>query len=457
MPKVSVIMPCLNMAKYIEECIKSVVYQTLADIEILIIDAGSTDGTLDILQSYKIRDQRIKIINSHKRSYGYQVNLGISAATGEYIGIVDTDDRIQSDMYEVLYSIASEENADYAKGTGELFFTLAKENVYKYAYSPFPCDVYGEEGRIEVCPHEMPDLLPTDNFLWNGIYRSDFLKNIRLHESPGAAFQDLGGLLQTQINAHKAIYINKIVYEYRQDNMGASIYNKNGIHFVEDEYLWAAQFLDGQPAGWHTAFYRKQFGHFVSRLEIMAALEVSLKDAWKDILIITRRLKWANEQGILTEKNLTEEQWENLQLLWKNPYLLFDKYRNVFTPNKRLMGKIIKNLEDKPGIIFGSGRLGKFVHAQLLYRNHENIVAYCDNNEMVQGNIQYGVEVLDPEQSVKKFPQSKYIIANKYHAAEMKIQLEKMGIKKEDIMVYSLGTNIHLFGMKLFEDQGQGA
>lgn len=450
MPKVSVIMPCLNMAQYIEECMRSVACQTLTDIEILVVDAGSTDGTLDILQSYKAKDQRIKIIHSHKRSYGYQVNLGVSAATGEYIGIVDTDDRIRPDMYESLYSVASQEDADYVKGTGELFFTLPEKNVYQYSYSPFPYDAYGEDDKIQVCPHEMPGLLTVDNFLWNGIYRSVFLKNIRLHESPGAAFQDLGGLLQTQMNAHKAIYINHSVYEYRQDNMGASSYNKNGIHFVENEYLWAEQFLKGKSASWHTSFYRKLFGHFVSRLEMMAALEASLEEAWNDSLVITKRLKWANECGILTEKDLTEEQWNNLKLLWKDPYLLYDKYRDIFTPYKNLMGEIIKNINGKSGIIFGSGRLGKFVHAQLLYRNHENILAYCDNDEMVQGKLQYGVEILAPMQAVKKFPQSQYIIASKYHATEMKEQLEKMGIKETDIMIYSLGTNIHLFGMKLF-------
>lgn len=449
MPKVSVIMPCLNMAQYIEECIESVVHQTLTDMEILIVDAGSTDGTLNILQDYKTKDQRIKIIPSQKKSYGHQVNLGISAATGEYIGIVDTDDRILPDMYEALYSIASETNADYVKGTGRLFFTLSDRDVYSYSYSPLPFDAYGEDGIIEACPHKMPDLLPIDNFLWNGIYRNDFLKNIRLHESMGAAFQDLGGLLQTQLYAQKAIYINKLVYEYRQDNMGASSYNKNGIHFVENEYLWAEKFLNGQSAQWHTSFYRKQFGHFVSRFEIMAALEVSLEDARSDILIVAERLKSANEQGILTEKDLTKEQWENLQLLWENPDLLYNKFFNIYAPDKKFMKETMKDLKGKPGIIFGSGRMGKFLHAQLLYRGYKTIAAYCDNNKMIQGKSQYGAEILSPEQAVKKFPENKYIIANKYHAAEMKEQLEELGIKKENIRIYSSGTDIRLFGAKL--------
>ena len=74
--KITVIMPSLNVAPYIEKCIQSVVNQTLQDIEILCIDAGSTDGTLEILEQFKREDSRIRIIHSDKKSYGYQVNNG---------------------------------------------------------------------------------------------------------------------------------------------------------------------------------------------------------------------------------------------------------------------------------------------------------------------------------------------------------------------------------------------
>ena len=87
MPQISVIMPCLNMAIYIENCIKSIISQTLSNIEILIVDAGSTDGTLDILHFYADQDSRIKIIHSKEKSYGYQVNLGVTEAVSEYISI----------------------------------------------------------------------------------------------------------------------------------------------------------------------------------------------------------------------------------------------------------------------------------------------------------------------------------------------------------------------------------
>ncbi len=85
---ISVIMPSLNVAKYMRECLESVLNQKLREIEILCVDAGSTDGTLEILEEFALKDSRIRIIKSEKKSYGYQLNIGISVAKGEYIGII---------------------------------------------------------------------------------------------------------------------------------------------------------------------------------------------------------------------------------------------------------------------------------------------------------------------------------------------------------------------------------
>ena len=111
-PKVSVVMPSLNVALYIRECIESVLNQTLKDIEIICVDAGSTDGTLEILKEYADKDPRISIINSDRKSYGYQMNLGMDAAAGEYMGIVETDDIADFDMFETLYNAAKADDLD---------------------------------------------------------------------------------------------------------------------------------------------------------------------------------------------------------------------------------------------------------------------------------------------------------------------------------------------------------
>ena len=100
--KVSVILPSLNAADSIEKCLQSILNQTLKEIEILCVDAGSTDGTCELLEKYAEADPRIRIVHSEQKSYGYQVNLGIELSQGKYIGIVESDDYIEKDMYEIL-------------------------------------------------------------------------------------------------------------------------------------------------------------------------------------------------------------------------------------------------------------------------------------------------------------------------------------------------------------------
>ena len=121
MPKISILLPSYNVASYIQECIESVMGQTLTDIEILCIDAGSTDGTSEIIEKYAAADRRIRLIKSDKKSYGYQINLGMDLAQGEFLGIVETDDCIGSHMYEVLYKAAIENVLDYVKAG---FYTM---------------------------------------------------------------------------------------------------------------------------------------------------------------------------------------------------------------------------------------------------------------------------------------------------------------------------------------------
>ena len=94
--QISVILPSLNVVNYIDECLESVKKQTCSRIEMICVDAGSNDGTYEYLIKMSKNDKRIKVIRSEKKSYGYQLNLGIKQAKGKYIAIVETDDLIES-------------------------------------------------------------------------------------------------------------------------------------------------------------------------------------------------------------------------------------------------------------------------------------------------------------------------------------------------------------------------
>lgn len=111
-PKISIIVPIYNVDKYLETTVDSIINQTLKELEIILVNDGSTDNSGKICDDLKKKDARIKVI--HKKNMGVSAarNSGLKIATGEYIGFVDSDDILYSDMYETLYNNALENNAD---------------------------------------------------------------------------------------------------------------------------------------------------------------------------------------------------------------------------------------------------------------------------------------------------------------------------------------------------------
>ena len=244
-PKVSVIMPSLNVVSYIRECIESVVNQTLKDIEIICVDAGSTDGTLEVLEEYAAKDDRIRLLHSDKKSYGYQMNMGIDAATGEYIGIVETDDYIKFDMYEVLYNTAAQYQVDFVKSDLCKFWDEEKR-----IYERMP--LTGDKSLYYkvLNPSKSPSLLRLTMNNVSGIYSREFLKtnSIHLNESPGASFQDNGLWFQIFTLAQSAIFIDRTFYCIRRDNPNSSVNNPNKVYIMCDEYDYIYEFLKKDSA-----------------------------------------------------------------------------------------------------------------------------------------------------------------------------------------------------------------
>src|SRR5574344_757344 len=106
MAEVSILIPIYNVEKYLEQCLESVCNQTLKDIEIICINDGSTDSSLKIIKDFQKNDDRVVLINKKNSGYGDSMNKGLEKATGEYIGIVESDDFIEKDAFEKLYSLA---------------------------------------------------------------------------------------------------------------------------------------------------------------------------------------------------------------------------------------------------------------------------------------------------------------------------------------------------------------
>ena len=114
MTKLSVIIPVYNVEEYLNECLDSITNQTLEGIEIICIDDGSTDNSPNLLKEYQKKDQRIKIITKENGGQATARNLGIKEAHGEYIAFIDSDDFIEPEMLEKLYTKAKNNNLDIA-------------------------------------------------------------------------------------------------------------------------------------------------------------------------------------------------------------------------------------------------------------------------------------------------------------------------------------------------------
>lgn len=440
MPKVSIIMPCLNVKKYICECMDSVVNQTLRDMEIYVIDAGSTDGTLEILAEYSKRDGRVHVVHSDKKSYGYQMNLGIDLATGDYIGIVETDDIVETDMFRFLYEEAVREDADYVKGTSEGVYYGTGDIEWRFPI--MPCQQLKQMDKYIVVPKDTPSLFVYDNFLWNGIYRRDFLKKVKFNETPGAAFQDIGALFQIISRAEKGVYIKRKVYNYRQDNITASSYNRKSLLYTATEYQFVQQFLPGLSKEWEQAYYVKMAGLTINRFHFMAGSGEFWNESISGIEALHTKLLMAVKKGMINQSNC--ELWEEIQIFLDEPRDLYIYDRKIFKRKSEKMDHILEVSKRHGTYIFGSGAYGKFVHMYLELHGAENIIAFCDNSKSIQGKVIQTLPVIRPEETIKNGFDAYYIIAAKNHTLEMKKQLIQMGVNPDCIEIYDAGIDIYL-------------
>ncbi len=238
--KVSIVIPVCNVEKYLRECLDSVIVQTLKEIEIICVNDGSTDKSLQILEKYAKKDRRIKIISKENSGYGNTMNVGMDAAKGEYVGIVESDDYVLPNMFERLYETAVLYKAQAVKSDYFIFLTKGKRVNAEYQWV-CPLEYYNRTLNARNCP----EIYTFTMMNWTGIYKRDFIieNNIRHNETPGASFQDNGFWYQVISTMEKIVFINEAFYYYRQDNPNSSINSKKKVFCICDEYKFIKEFV----------------------------------------------------------------------------------------------------------------------------------------------------------------------------------------------------------------------
>lgn len=242
MSKISVIVPTYNVKDYLQECMDSILSQSLKDIEVICIDDGSTDGSSEILDKYAAKDPRVKVYHNENGGYGKAMNFGLSVSSGEYVGIVEPDDYIESSMFEELYAIAEENDLDWIKSNFKRFYG----EIAQRSFEDVPLTNRGEYyGRV-IVPVEEPDILKLTMNIWTGIYRRKFImeNQILFNETPGASFQDNGFWIQTLVLAKRVYFKDAYYYMNRRDNPNSSVKNTEKAMCVIEEFRYIDNFLD---------------------------------------------------------------------------------------------------------------------------------------------------------------------------------------------------------------------
>jgi len=214
--KVSVIIPVYNTEKYLEDCIKSVTKQTLEEIEIICINDGSTDKSLEILERLSNFDERIKILNRENRGSARARNEGILTAKGNYITFVDSDDKIEKTFLEKTYESANSNNADICCCGYYVYYQ--NKNKKKYANPKYRLDVLRKYPQPFDYKTLGEDVFKINLEICSKLFKRDFLiKNNILYPERKIA-EDVLFFCKSVLNAKRITAVFEQLYLYRKNN-----------------------------------------------------------------------------------------------------------------------------------------------------------------------------------------------------------------------------------------------
>lgn len=222
MEKISVIIPVYNVKKYLKRCLDSVINQTYKNIEIILVNDGSTDNSLKICEDYQKKDKRIIIINQKNSGLSAARNKGLDIAKGKYICFIDSDDYVTCDYVFYLYKLIKKDNFDFSACSTKLIIN----NIYT--------DNYDEEIIYELDPKEALKLLLDNNnkitlSAWGKLYKKEIFKNIKY--PVGKIYEDIETTGNIILNSKKIIYSTAPKYNYciRNDSISNKKYNINDL------------------------------------------------------------------------------------------------------------------------------------------------------------------------------------------------------------------------------------
>lgn len=232
MPKISVIVAIYNVAPYLERCLDSILNQTFQDFEIIGINDGSTDNSLEILEKYAHRDKRIKIINQTNSGAGYSRNIGIAHAAGTYLSFIDSDDWIDPQFLEKVYRLALQSDADIVE-------TMKSYNYYS-------TDNIKLFNKKNACGFIANGTFFRRDVIWDKLFKTSFIRNHQIIFSNGLCHNDAYFLLQSLYHRATVAHDYEAVYWHNKANENSIRYKPSDNKLLSqlDMFILEIEFLN---------------------------------------------------------------------------------------------------------------------------------------------------------------------------------------------------------------------
>lgn len=260
MPKVSIIVPVYNTSKYLRRCMDALVSQTLGDIEIIAVNDGSTDDSMNILCEYKDRyPDKVKIFTKENGGQATARNRGILESTGDYIGFADSDDYVDVTMFEKMYNLAESTGSDMV----ECHYHYIQETdagVKELATRGNIRD-YGNQKNMFIDPQVSP---------WNKMYRREVLLQEDVNFPEGLIYEDTSFYIKTIPYVKKSAYLDEhLVYYFLRGN---STMNANKSRKVADIFAVLDDILTFYKKHGFYEEYRTELEYFCVKIMLCSSL-----------------------------------------------------------------------------------------------------------------------------------------------------------------------------------------
>lgn len=214
-PKISVIIPVYNTVEYLKECFDSVLSQSIQDIEVVVVDDGSSDGSWDIIEEYAAAYPQFKVYKQSRKRQGAARNHGLCYATGEYIAFLDSDDTLPIQAYSRLYDSAERFKSDMVLGPYQSFF-------YDRKWFEQPLHKQLLSGALEQTDIFSYPALLEDISVCNRIIRREFLEKYQLRFPERYAGEDVFFMTHVYLKCKKISIVPHVVYNCRRKRKASS-------------------------------------------------------------------------------------------------------------------------------------------------------------------------------------------------------------------------------------------